>query len=94
MKMNKSDLVIKISNKLVHLKKIDIEEATGQLTGFITKTLSRKDRVEIRQFGTFSTRKSAARLARNPKTGTSISVQSKFHTYFRPSKSLKEEINN
>ena len=94
MKMNKSDLVINISNKLVHLKKTDIEEATGQLTSFITKTLSRKDRVEIRRFGTFSIRKRAARLARNPKTGTSIAVQEKFHTYFRSSKSLKEEINN
>ncbi|SVD97261.1 uncharacterized protein METZ01_LOCUS450115, partial [marine metagenome] len=28
------------------------------------------------------------RLARNPKTGSSISVSSKFHSYFRPSKLL------
>ena len=94
MKMNKSDLVIKISRKQAHFKRVDIEEATDQLTNLIFNALSRNDRVEIRGFGTFSTRKRAARIARNPKTGTSIVVQTKFHTYFRPSKSLKEELNN
>ena len=94
MKMNKSDLVIKISRKQAHIKRVDIEDATDRLTSFITNTLNKNDRVEIRGFGTFSTRKRAARIARNPKTGTSIAVQTKFHTYFRPSKSLKEELNN
>ena len=92
--MNKSDLVIKISRKHAHFKRLDLEDATDRLTSFITNTLNKKDRVEIRGFGTFSTRKRAARIARNPKTGTSIVVQTKFHTYFRPSKSLKEELNN
>jgi integration host factor subunit beta len=94
MMMNKSDLVIKISRKHAHFKRLDLEDATDRLTSFITNTLNKKDRVEIRGFGTFSTRKRAARIARNPKTGTSIVVQTKFHTYFRPSKSLKEELNN
>ena len=53
MKMNKSDLVIKISRKLAHFKKVDIEEATDQLTNLIFNALSRNDRVEIRGFGTF-----------------------------------------
>ena len=94
MKMNKSDLVTKISRKHAHFKKVDIEEATDQLTGFISKALSRNDRVEIRGFGTFSTRKRSARLARNPKTGSSIAVNSKFHPYFRASKLLRQLVNN
>ena len=94
MKMNKSDLVIKISRKLTHFKRADIEEATDQLTGFISNTLSRNDRVEIRGFGTFSTRQRPARLARNPKTGNSIAVNSKFHPYFRASKLLRQLVNN
>jgi len=92
--MNKSDLVIKISRKLAHFKRADVEEATDQLTGFISNTLSRNDRVEIRGFGTFSTRKRGARLARNPKTGSSIAVNSKFHPYFRASKLLRQLVNN
>ena len=46
--MNKSDLVIKISRKLVHFKSADIEAATDQLTTLIVNALSRNDRVEIR----------------------------------------------
>ena len=94
MKMNKSDLVIKISRKLAHFKRADVEEATDQLTTLIFNTLSRNDRVEIRGFGTFSTRKRGARLARNPKTGSSIAVNSKFHPYFRASKLLRQLVNN
>ena len=94
MKMNKSDLVIKISRKHVHFKRVDIEEATDQLTGFISNALSRNNRIEIRGFGTFSTRKRGARLARNPKTGSSIAVNSKFHPYFRASKLLRQLVNN
>ena len=94
MKMNKSDLVIKISRKLTHFKRADIEEATDQLTTLIFNALSRNDRVEIRGFGTFSTRKRGARLARNPKTGSSIAVNSKFHPYFRASKLLRQLVNN
>ena len=94
MKINKSNLVIKISRKLAHFKRADVEEATDQLTGFISNTLSRNDRVEIRGFGTFSTRKRGARLARNPKTGSSIAVNSKFHPYFRASKLLRQLVNN
>ena len=94
MKMNKSDLVIKISRKLAHFKKADIEEATDQLTTLIFNALSRNDRVEVRGFGTFSTRKRSARLARNPKSGSSIAVNSKFHPYFRASKLLRQLVNN
>ena len=92
--MNKSDLVIKISRKQAHLKRVDVEEATDQLTGFISNSLSKNNRIEIRGFGAFSTRKRNARLARNPKTGSSIAVNSKFHPYFRPSKLLRQLVNN
>ena len=94
MKMNKSDLVIKISRKQAYFKRADIEEATDQLTTLIFNALSRNDRVEIRGFGTFSTRKRGARFARNPKTGSSIAVNSKFHPYFSASKLLRQLVNN
>ena len=92
--MNKSDLVDKISRKKAHIKKADIEEATDLLTTLISNALSRNNRIEIRGFGTFSVRKRAARLARNPKTGSSITVNSKFHPYFRASKLLRQLVNN
>ena len=92
--MNKSNLVESVSKKLDDIKKNDIEEAINLLIIAITKTLSEKNRIEIRGFGSFSCRYRSARLARNPKTGTSITVRSKFHPYFRSSKSLRQQVNN
>ncbi len=92
--MNKSDLVNKISRKKPQIKKVDIEEATDLLTGLISNSLSRNNRIEIRGFGTFCVRKRDARLARNPKTGSSITVNSKFHPYFRASKLLRQLVNS
>ena len=92
--MNKSDLIKGISLKIDRLKKNDIEESVNQLINVISNSLLDKNRVEIRGFGTFSSRHRPVRLARNPKTGTSITVGSKFYTYFRPSKLLKQLVNN
>ena len=92
--MNKSNLIKNISFKVSNVKKIDTEEAVNQLINFISDSLLEENRIEIRGFGTFSSRYRPVRLARNPKTGTSITVESKFYTYFRPSKLLKRQVKN
>ena len=92
--MNRSDLIKSISFQTDRIKKNDIEEGVNQLINLISNTLLEKNRVEIRGFGSFSSRQRSVRLARNPKTGTSITVGSKFYTYFRPSKLLKQQVNN
>jgi len=92
--MNKSNLVKRISAKVKTLSKPDIQESVDLLVNFLSESLKSKNRVEIRGFGTFSLRYRPVRLARNPKTGTSITVRSKFYTYFRPSKLLKQQVKN
>ena len=92
--MNKSDLIKNISFNIGNVKKNDTEEAVNLLINLISKSLLEKNRVEIRGFGSFSSRYRPVRLARNPKTGTSITVGSKFYTYFRPSKLLKQQVKN
>ncbi len=90
--MNRSDLLDNISKRIVNVKRSDVEESVNHLISIISNTLYEKNRVEIRGFGTFSSRFRSIRLARNPKTGTSITVDSKFHIHFRPSKLLKQEV--
>ena len=92
--MNKSNLVKRISAKVKSLSKPDIQESVDLLVNFLSESLKSKNRVEIRGFGTFSSRHRSVRLARNPKTGSSITVGSKFYTYFRPSKLLKQQVKN
>ena len=91
--MNKSDLIKKISNKLDFFSENDIERSVNSIINLISKSLSKSQRIEVRNFGTFSIRFREERLSRNPKTGTSVLVEAKHHPYFRASKSLKQSLN-
>jgi len=92
--MNKSDLVEILIKKNSKLTKKDIEESINLLLNFFSYQISKGNRIELRGFGSFSTRKRKARFARNPKTGTSIKVEGKSHPYFRASKELKASLKN
>ena len=91
--MNKSDLLRKLKEKRDTFPEEDLESSINLILHFITRTLQEANRVEIRNFGTFTARKRAKRLSRNPKTGTSVLVEPKNHPYFRASKNLKESLN-
>ena len=91
--MNRSHLVKRLSNKISSLKEEDIKVSVDMIIDLITETLQKNDRLEIRNFGTFSVRKREQRISRNPKTGTSVMVHSKNHPYFRASKFLKDSLN-
>jgi len=92
--MNKSGIINNLAEKQKFLLKKDIEDSVTLIVESLTKALSDGDRVELRGFGSFSIRERNERISRNPKTGKSISVQKKFHPYFRASKNLKKIINN
>ena len=91
--MNKSHLINNISNKSDSFSEDDIEKSMNSILDLITQSLTNKDRVEVRNFGTFSIRSREERLSRNPKTGTSVLVEAKNHPYFRASKNLKQSLN-
>ena len=90
--MNKSDLLVKLKTKKDLFSEEDLESSVNLILQFISRTLEEANRVEIRNFGTSSARKREKRLSRNPKTGTSVLVESKNHPYFRASKNLKESL--
>jgi integration host factor subunit beta len=92
--MNRSKLISNLIERNQFLSKSDVEESVSLILYSLSNTLSQEGRVELRGFGSFSTRKRNKRISRNPKTGRSISVQEKRHPYFRASKRLKEAINN
>ena len=54
--MNKSDLVNNISNKSDSFSEDDIEKLVNSILNLITQSLANKDRVEVRNFSTFSIR--------------------------------------
>ena len=92
--MNRSKLISNLIEKNQFLSKNDVEDSVSLMLGTVSDTLAQGGRVELRGFGSFSTRKRNRRISRNPKTGKSILVQEKKHPYFRASKRLKEALNN
>ncbi len=91
--MNKSILINRLFKKKDSLSIDDLEKSTNAILQFISDTLHNRGRIEVRNFGTFSTRKRKKRISRNPKTGTAVLVEEKSHPYFRASKNLKESLN-
>ncbi len=92
--MNKSDLVQRLNDRNSLLSPGDIELTINNIINLISESLSQGERIEIRGFGSFSVRKRDKRIGRNPKTGKHISVEKKYHPYFRASKDVKETLKN
>ena len=71
----------------------DIEQAVKIVIEQMTSSLASGKRVEIRGFGSFSLRYRAPRLGRNPKTGESVGLSSKYVPHFKPGKILRDKVN-
>ena len=91
--MIKSELVSKITDKYPGLYQRDADLIVNTIFNEISEALARGDRVEIRGFGSFNTKETEARVARNPKSGQKIPVQEKIKPVFRAGKELKLRIN-
>tara|TARA_B100000674_G_C37543913_1_gene779685 strand:- start:90 stop:368 length:279 start_codon:yes stop_codon:yes gene_type:complete len=91
--MNKSNLINSLLLKNNSFSKDDIESSVNTILDLISESLNMNQRVEVRNFGTFSTRARERRLSRNPRTGTTVLVEEKRHPYFRASKNLKQSLN-
>ena len=75
--MTKSELILKITKKNSFLYQKDIHKIIDTLFVSITKALDNNDRVELRGFGTFTTKHRNARIGRNPKTGEPVAIPKK-----------------
>jgi integration host factor subunit beta len=91
--MIKSELVTKIAELNPHLYQRDAEILVNAVLDEIIDALTRGDRVELRGFGTFSTKQRDARQGRNPRTGEKVAVTGKLVPYFKSGKEMRERLN-
>jgi len=89
--MLKKELVDKISDNLA-LQKQDVSVAVDIILDSMADALSEGRRVELRGFGSFSTRKRKARQTKNPRTGVMMDIGERKTIHFTMSKSLKESL--
>src|ERR1700729_4275382 len=91
--MTKADLVEEVVRK-AELPRKESEAIVETIFESIIGALQGGDRIEIRGFGSFRTRQRRGRTGRNPKTGAKGEVPPKKIPYFKPSKELKDYVNN
>lgn len=90
--MNKSDLVKLISeNNDIPLRKAEL--IVESFFDFIIKSLKEGKRVELRGFGSFSTKSYRSYMGRNPNTGEKILVAPKKLPIFKAGRELKKLLN-
>ena len=91
--MKKSDLIYLLSKNLKDYNEMDVSISADLIQKAITDSLKKRNRVEIRGFGSFCVRDRKSIRARNPKSGESIELPKRSIPYFRASKLLKQRIN-
>ena len=92
--MSKPKIIKDLKTKNPNIKSEDLEKIFDLFLKEIIETLSNKNSIEIRSFGTFFVKEiKEKKQARNPKTGENIYVPKRNKIRFRASKRLKELIN-
>ena len=89
--MNKTELVAAIAEK-TSLTKKDSENALNAALEAISGALKKGDKVQLIGFGSFETKKRAARTGRNPRTKEEIKIAACTYPTFKAGKALKDEV--
>ena len=90
--MNKAELVDGVE-AAADISKAAATRAVDGVLESIEKALKKGESVTLVGFGTFSVRKRAARMGRNPRTGEMIKIKAARVPAFKPGKALKDAIN-
>ena len=91
--LTKADLIEEVL-RVTELPRKESESIVETIFDSIIGALQKGEKIEIRGFGSFRTRQRRGRTGRNPKTGAKVEVPAKKIPYFKPSKELKDYVNN
>ena len=91
--MIRSELLQALAKESPGLRAEEIERMVDVFFDEVTQRLADGGRVELRGFGTFSTREREPRKGRNPRTGDAVEVPAKRVPYFKPGKEMRARLN-
>ncbi len=91
--MIKADLIEEVS-RVVEIPRQEAELVFETMLRSMVEALRAGDKVEIRGFGSFGTRRLSGRLGRTPKTSEAVEVPAKTIPFFKPAKEVRELINS
>ena len=89
--MRKSDLINNISEK-TGIPKVDVLVTLETMFKEVKDSLSQGQNIYIRGFGSFITKKRAAKIGRNIKKNTTINIPEHNIPAFKPAKEFVEKV--
>jgi DNA-binding protein HU-beta len=89
--MRKSDLINQISEK-TGIPKVDVLVTLETMFKEVKESLSNGENIYIRGFGSFITKKRAAKIGRNIKRNVAVEIPEHFIPAFKPAKEFVSEV--
>lgn len=89
--MRKADLISRISEK-TGISKVDVLVTLETMFKEIKQTLGEGENIYIRGFGSFITKKRAAKIGRNIKKNVAVKIPEHYIPAFKPAREFVEEI--
>ena len=92
MTLTKRDLITRISAE-TGLNQAHVVEMVQKTLNYITESLAKGDKVELRNFGVFDVKISKARIGRNPnKPETDVPIPARSMVKFKAGKEMAAEV--
>ncbi|MEC9377292.1 MAG: HU family DNA-binding protein [Candidatus Neomarinimicrobiota bacterium] len=90
--MTKQEIVNAVS-EATGLTKVETDTVMNGIMSTIVYSLANNERVELRGFGTFGVKHRMPKKARNPGTGEAIYLPERYVPTFKPSKNMRQRVN-
>lgn len=91
--MRKADLISEISEK-TGIPKVDVMVTLETMFKEIKRSLVAGENIYIRGFGSFITKKRAAKIGRNIKKNIAVEIPEHYIPAFKPAKEFVQEVKN
>ena len=90
--ITKADIVDKIS-KHTGISKFETKAVVEGVIASIIEAIAEGNKIELRGFGVFNSKKRKPRQARNPRTGEVVELKERFVPLFKPSADFTQKVN-
>ena len=94
MALVKSKIIKQLSSNYPNFLNKNLSKLVDIIISNMENSLSRNERVELRDIFTLETKIQKARISRNPKTGEKIQTPEKKTIHFKMAKELFNKLNN
>jgi DNA-binding protein HU-beta len=90
--MTKADLIERVQATRPDLSKRQVSDVVDAVFENLARAIRKDKRFSVPGFGTFSLKKRAARVGRNPQTGAEIQIAPTKTVGFKPAPELKRSL--